>query len=351
MLRLQGQLRRSIQVYHQGLEPFQRGTAFAPGFVGRLDSLMAIPLIEQNELGQARRLVKDAIAHNRWWHNPNHDTHALLALAMLCLAEGHLSQAQAALEHAADIVAREPVVQLLRSQLEALRVQYWLAGGQPEAAQRWAEEHASLVENETPDEPQVTRQLALARVWIATGELSRALSLLRAIEPFIQSAGRVSSLMEIPALRRPGSGRPGSGAGRCVPGLILGEPQGFARVFLDLGQPMRRLLAAFTPRACAGQARLPSAAYVQSLLDAFPSLESGPASHAADSPQALVERLTERELDVLRCIAEGLTNPQIGARLYISTGTVKAHSAAIFRKLEVANRTEAVAKAKDLHLL
>jgi LuxR family maltose regulon positive regulatory protein len=66
---------------------------------------------------------------------------------------------------------------------------------------------------------------------------------------------------------------------------------------------------------------------------------------------ALVERLTDREYAVLRCMAEGLTNPQIGGRLYISTGTVKAHSASIFRKLEVANRTEAVARAKDLHLL
>lgn len=53
----------------------------------------------------------------------------------------------------------------------------------------------------------------------------------------------------------------------------------------------------------------------------------------------IVEPLTGRELEILRALAEGLTNPQIGARLYVSTGTVRPpHTAAIFRKLAVANR-------------
>jgi ATP/maltotriose-dependent transcriptional regulator MalT len=50
-------------------------------------------------------------------------------------------------------------------------------------------------------------------------------------------------------------------------------------------------------------------------------------------------------------MAEGLSNKQIGQRLFISAGTVKAHSAAIYRKLDVANRTEAIARAKDTGLL
>ncbi len=112
-----------------------------------------------------------------------------------------------------------------------------MAGGQPEAAQRWAEEHASLVENETPDEPQVTRQLALARVWIATGELSRHCPLLRAIEPFIQSAGRVSSRMEIPALRALAQADPDRALADVCQALILGEPQGFAACFSIWASP------------------------------------------------------------------------------------------------------------------
>jgi LuxR family maltose regulon positive regulatory protein len=71
-----------------------------------------------------------------------------------------------------------------------------------------------------------------------------------------------------------------------------------------------------------------------------------PAAHPT-----LVEQLTEREMDVLRLLAEGLTNPQISQRLIISAGTVKAHTAAIFRKLDVATRTQAVTVARRVGLL
>jgi ATP/maltotriose-dependent transcriptional regulator MalT len=50
-------------------------------------------------------------------------------------------------------------------------------------------------------------------------------------------------------------------------------------------------------------------------------------------------------------MATGLSNTEIGYKLFISAGTVKAHSASIYRKLDVANRTEAISKAKDLRLI
>ena len=348
VLRMRGQLHQSIQVYRQGLEAFQRKQAFAPGFVGRLESLMAIPLIEQNDLAQARRLVEAALDHNRWWHNPNHDAHALIAQALLLLAEGDLAAMHTALVSAGEIVAREPVVLMLRSQMEAVWVQYWLASGQPVAAQEWGKNHADLAEVEQPDEPQVNRQLALARVWIATGRNQQAQSMLQKISAFIETAGRTSNWIEILALRSLAQEDPELAYADLIQALALGEPQQFARVFLDLGEPMRRQLMAVRKQS----SPLSTETYVQSLLEAFPPLKSVvQAPTRGGLLDVPVERLTDRELDVLRCIAEGLTNPQIGARLYISTGTVKAHSAAIFRKLEVANRTEAVARAKDLHLL
>ena len=61
--------------------------------------------------------------------------------------------------------------------------------------------------------------------------------------------------------------------------------------------------------------------------------------------------LTRRELDILSWMATGLSNTEIGYKLFISAGTVKAHSASIYRKLDVANRTEAISKAKDLRLI
>ncbi len=67
--------------------------------------------------------------------------------------------------------------------------------------------------------------------------------------------------------------------------------------------------------------------------------------------QALVEPLTDRELEVLRLMAEGQTNPDIAETLVIALGTVKWYASQIYAKLEVANRTEATVRAKQLGLL
>lgn len=60
--------------------------------------------------------------------------------------------------------------------------------------------------------------------------------------------------------------------------------------------------------------------------------------------------LTPRELDVFRLVAEGLSNGQVGARLYISTKTVSVHVSNILAKLGVSSRTEAAAVAHRLRV-
>jgi DNA-binding CsgD family transcriptional regulator len=59
--------------------------------------------------------------------------------------------------------------------------------------------------------------------------------------------------------------------------------------------------------------------------------------------------LTPTELDVVRLVAEGLTNPEIGSRLFISRATVKTHLSHVYAKLDVANRTELAALAASSH--
>jgi LuxR family maltose regulon positive regulatory protein len=67
--------------------------------------------------------------------------------------------------------------------------------------------------------------------------------------------------------------------------------------------------------------------------------------------QNLVEPLSPRELEVLHLIAQGFSNQEIGARLFLALDTVKGHNRRIFDKLQVQRRTEAVAKARSLNLL
>jgi LuxR family maltose regulon positive regulatory protein len=130
--------------------------------------------------------------------------------------------------------------------------------------------------------------------------------------------------------------------------LALAEPEGYIRIFLDIGEPARELLAAYLRLDAPGHKR-----YAQKVLDAFsPSGEaSAEASTPGSQPAGLIEPLSGRELEVLRLMALGRTNQEIARQLVVARGTVKAHTASIYRKLDVANRTEAVARARQLGIL
>jgi LuxR family maltose regulon positive regulatory protein len=122
--------------------------------------------------------------------------------------------------------------------------------------------------------------------------------------------------------------------------LILAEPEGYVRTFVDEGEPMARLLRQALSRGIAPD-------YVARLLAAFEQeVEPAPPGMAS-----LVEPLTERELDVLRLVVAGLSNPEIADELVIAVSTVKTHINHIFGKLGVDSRTRAVAKAQELALL
>jgi LuxR family maltose regulon positive regulatory protein len=71
----------------------------------------------------------------------------------------------------------------------------------------------------------------------------------------------------------------------------------------------------------------------------------------APQADALIEPLSERELEVLQLVAQGLSNQEIGQKLFLALNTVKGHNLRIFGKLQAKSRTEAVARARELGLL
>jgi LuxR family maltose regulon positive regulatory protein len=127
--------------------------------------------------------------------------------------------------------------------------------------------------------------------------------------------------------------------------LSLAHPGGFIRIFVDEGKPMRRLLS-----EAAAHGVMP--AYVSKLLHAFEAEEQKRAVNSLPPRvQPLVEPLSERELEVLRLIAQGLSNREISEKLFLALITVKGHNQRIFGKLQVQRRTQAVARARELGLL
>jgi LuxR family maltose regulon positive regulatory protein len=97
-----------------------------------------------------------------------------------------------------------------------------------------------------------------------------------------------------------------------------------------------------------------SPGYANKLLDSFPenvlsavTIQKEPTVHT----QLLAEPLSEREIEVLRLMAEGYKYQEIAERLFVSINTVRHHTRHVYGKLNVNNRTQAIGKAKELNLL
>jgi LuxR family maltose regulon positive regulatory protein len=126
--------------------------------------------------------------------------------------------------------------------------------------------------------------------------------------------------------------------------IVLAEPEGYVRAFLNPGPRIGDLLE----YACS-QGVSPS--FTKGLMDAFskePSLE-GRSVTVLDMPYS--ERLSERELEVLRLLNSDLSTPDIANELIVAVSTVRSHVKSIYSKLNVHSRLEAIDRAKDLNLL
>lgn len=131
--------------------------------------------------------------------------------------------------------------------------------------------------------------------------------------------------------------------------LALAEPEGAISIIVEEGLPVARALKDLLESGELGGVSLE---YVEKLLDAFTDAPPSSAPGAEQAPPAaLVEPLTERELEVLRLIAEGLKYQEIADRLYISLNTVRTYVKEIYSKLNVNNRTSAITLARQYRLI
>ena len=145
--------------------------------------------------------------------------------------------------------------------------------------------------------------------------------------------------MAVQAIVYHAQGEPEQAFARLEQAIEMAEPEGYIRVFVDEGMPMSRLLRRMMTRS-------PASEYIRRLLDALGETAN------LEMPIAtkLIEPLSQRELEVLRLIIEGATNKQIADELVLTVNTVKRHISNIFRKLEVSNRAQAIARAHELNL-
>jgi LuxR family maltose regulon positive regulatory protein len=252
-------------------------------------------------------------------------------LAQLKLARGDVDGAAASLAQVEQI-ARQKNFTLRLPDVAAAQVLVLLKQGNAPAAAQLARQY---------DLP-----LGQARALLAQGDPTATLAVLEPYRQQVEAKAwqdeRLKTLvLQAVALRLSGDKEPALAT--LAEALALAEPGGFIRLFVDEAENMRLLIADF--RASIGKSPHNLLAYAEKLLAAFES--QSPNHPITQSPNLL----TSRELEILRLIADGLTNEQIANRLYLSLYTVKAHVRNIFAKLKVATRTQAVARARELGLM
>lgn len=360
--RQQGRLREALEVYQNGLAFVESYDARKNGYTGRLLTAMASALYEQNALDAAQRCLEEAIQLNQRWRNPNHLVYSYINQGRVLMARGALREAAGQLDAAAQILRELPVLPMLTQSVHASRLQLDLAAGNGPPPGGPLEEaiQAALAEAfqlERFSEPREGQYLLYARVLLAQKRPAKALLLLEGVEGHARRGGREMILVELLGLKALGlyqKGETGAALAALEEAVTRAAPEGVLRSIADSAPlvpgGLRQLLEAL-------RRRLPGLqGYLERLLAALPEAPARPttagtAAGAPVHPIELVEPLSERELEVLRLLAEGMTNAQIAERLVISTGTVKAHTAAIFRKLDTGNRTQAVARAREFGLV
>jgi len=238
-----------------------------------------------------------------------------------------------------------------------MKARVWVAQGRMAEALSWARER-NLSVDDALSYMREFEYITLARLLIAQYKSDREEHFIneaaRLIERLLKAAdagGRMGSVIEILVLQALAHHVQGDIPPALVSlerALTLAEPEGYVRIFVDEGSPMAQLLS-----AAAAHGIMPD--YTRKLKAAFGAEEqkSGGQSYLppALSAQPLIEPLSQRELEVLQLVAQGLSNREISERLFLAVNTVKGHNRNIFDKLQVHRRTEAVARARELGLL
>jgi LuxR family maltose regulon positive regulatory protein len=215
-----------------------------------------------------------------------------------------------------------------------------LQGGDLAAAGRWAEA-AGLSPEDELQYVRIESHLVYGRLLLAQGRLSDARRWLGRLGAFARERGLVRWLLTVQILQALLAERSGdrAAARECLgQSLSIAVPQDYYRAFLDEAPQISALLR---------DVRQVAPSFIDRVLEYAGAAGSGPVAAA----QLLIEPLTGRELEVLGLIALGLSNRDIGERLFIATGTVKRHINNIYGKMGVRSRTQAIARARELGLL
>lgn len=353
---LQGKLHEAAAMYRQIIQSAESGKQLSIASMAYIS--MGRLLYEWGELDDATHHLSTAIELSQQWKSADMPATCLVHLAHIRQAQGDAKGARDLLGQAEQALQGHIISPPTVSTVRAFQARLWIRQGNLEAARRWAQEYQARP-SDIPCYPGYLRQIegaTCARVLIAQGKPEAALQLLDLLMQAAEAAGQTGNVIELLALKALALQARGQSAQAMTTlerALTVAEPEGYLRTFVDEGEPMRLLISDFRlwiERQSRGKDQN-LIGYADRLLAAFARLAPMPQSKISNLKSTMVEPLSERELEVLRLIAEGLSNAEIAAKLVIAQGTVKRHINNIYGKLGVGSRTQAIARSRELGLL
>ena len=333
-----GNVQEAENQLHQAADSYQRVLQLAGDqplqIIHEAHLGLARVLYEWNDLDGAEQHGQQGLHLARQYDNRIIDRYIIceVFLARLKLAQGNVAGAADILARASQSVHQRNFVYRI-PEVAAEQVLTLLHQGNLEAAAHLAQIH--------------NLPLSQARVYLAQGDPSAALAVLDLFRQQVEAKNWQDErlkVMVLQALAYHAHGEKDKAVQLLRDALALAESGGFVRLFIDEGAPMQQLLSEAVTHGI-----MPS--YISKLLTAFEADEQKSEGKSLPQAQPLYEPLSQRELEVLQLIAQGLSNREISERLFLALDTVKGHNRKIFAKLHVQRRTEAVARARELGLL
>jgi len=359
---LQGRLRQARVTFEQGLASLTGDRrATPPVSASLIYQGLAEVLRETNDLEAAAQAIAECIALGEQWGNAEVLVDSYVVLSRITYAQGDEKRARQAVEKIMAFVHEDKISRLTIRQMEAFQARMQVAWGELDAAALWVEKWRNAYAQESLPEGNIAVFIrwmevsALARYYLARGRFAAALEVLIRLRHLVKDAGWMGvaiELLSLESLALHGLGQGEAAHNTLHRALILAAPEGYTRVFVDMGAGMAELL-----REVLDKGIMPN--YVTRLLHEVESQKSKVESQEGEQHDlglrtldyGLIEPLSDRELEILRLIETGITNREIAAKLYIAISTVKTHINNLYGKLGVSNRVQAIARARELGLL
>ncbi len=351
-----GKLNQAYEAGYQFIDWIERSGSPALPVLGTVYASIGLVCYEWNQLEKGRQYILRSLQLNRLIGHNAGQAYARIILARLQLAEAGFENAAKSIRESAELT-RLGIPAWLKPEIAALQVRVFLALGDPTSAEAVLRQHGLSLENNLPVPERIVypdELLLIAHLrWLLyrAREMNQSLDLESALELaglIIAKAieeQRLGITLEALLLRaqlRSILGKKEACLDDVCQALQLAEPEGFTRLFVDEGPLMSDLLKRSLEREVPQD-------YVKKVLEAFPT--AGTRSQMSPGGPKIAEALTERELEVLRLIAQGLKYSEIAARLFITLNTVRFYVKEIYGKLNVNNRTQAIEAARHLGVL